>query len=67
MLVCLGLGLEMFGGGWGSRESCMQCIQFLLNSPKALSFRNIELLPADQRVKFISCVLEAIQLPNRDS
>lgn len=49
------------------RVVCSICkFQFLLNTPKALSFRSIE-LPPDQRVKFISCVLEAVQLPNRDS
>jgi len=50
------------------RVACSICkFPFLLNNPKALSFRSIELLPADQRVKFLSCVLEAVRLPNRDS
>lgn len=39
--------------------------QFLLHISKALSFRSIELLPADQRVKVISCVLEVVQFPKR--
>lgn len=31
--------------------------------PKALSFKSIELLPTDQRLQFVSCVLEAVQFP----
>lgn len=52
--------------GGAERILCSVCkFQFLLNISKALSFRSIELLPADQRVEVMSCVLEAVQLPKR--
>lgn len=45
----------------------MQCMQVSVPTKYFISafLRSIELLPADQRVKVISCVLEAVQFPKR--
>lgn len=58
---------NFFGVDGGSERVLFSVykFQFLLHISKALSFRSIELLPADQRVKVISCVLEVVQFPKR--